>query len=176
MLTCWHADMPTPSSMFYISRPLKCWHADMPTCPSSFIVHFCILQVPTCHMNTDPTIHLLSIFIEHCTFLHPPSADLPATSTHVAHNFLYSIELCFGVLISQWCITVFIPNPRWWIWWGIVQSFLYYLPFLELEIAKSTAPVCYRSASGDLSFYYFLKLLLPPNLATLGSIHINISH
>ena len=66
----------------------------MPTGPTSSIVYFCILQVLTCQMNTGPPLHLLSISIEHCTFLHPPSADLSTTSTSVA-------KLLFGILISN---------------------------------------------------------------------------
>ena len=36
----------------------------------------------------------------YCTFLHPPSADLPITSTCVAHNFPYSDKIFVGVWIS----------------------------------------------------------------------------
>ena len=80
----------------------KCRPADMPTYSPVYCFHFLLIQVLTClpaRWIRSSTEHFYwALYISASSKCQ--SADLPTTSTCVAHNFLYSVELFLGVLIS----------------------------------------------------------------------------
>ena len=93
--------------------------------PSSSIEHFYILIVSKCqpvylfpcifspfptHPSTDLPDKYRSQFI-YCKFLQPPNADLPTTSTCMAHNFPYSAKLFLDVLISIGVLILVLSHP-----------------------------------------------------------------
>ena len=82
-----------PVHVLSISASSQCLGADLPIYSPAYFSHFLLIQVQTCIDKYR------SQFIS-CTYLHPPSANLPTTSTRVDQNISYSAKLSFGVLIS----------------------------------------------------------------------------
>ena len=108
-----NANLPTYSPAYFphfllIQDVPNC---QMNTCPPVYLLcisasssslsdYLCTYFLFPTQPNADLSDEYRSQFI-YCTFLHPhQSADLPTTSSCVAHNFPYSGKLFFGVLIS----------------------------------------------------------------------------
>ena len=130
MPTCQSSDRPDeyrfPSSSiehFCILIVPKCRPADLPTYSPVYLPRFPLIQVPTCHMNTSPTSSIIHFCMLQVLTCQP--ADLPTCHLLLLPTWSISIinqTVCW-CLNLYWCTHVSIPNPRWWIWLRILQSF-----------------------------------------------------
>ena len=129
VLTCWHAYVFTCILFPFPTHPSADLQEEYKS-PISSIEYLCILIVPKCR-----TTYLFPYIFHHFLLIQVPTC-WPARWILVPLHLVYisTSSKCWPAnlptcLTSFWCINlnccinVIIPNPKWWMWWGIVQSF-----------------------------------------------------